>query len=315
MANAVSKVVFVVAILGMLIVGLVIGFDVSSTVRNDILSTSATSATNSSKTMQSSSRSTSTVYTAGSSEYALSATDQITLGWTLEGQYSGTTQYNDANLFVLVVTNTGQNSLTSVSYTVQGALGPFQNDTTLAPGSSETFQVTFVGDLQYPVQCGMTSEGFCTQQVSLTVNPKFSDGASYSIPQEIDVVYGTVSPYMYNTNSSFCTQLISSFNGVSASYTSGYLTVTGNSSIQNVGVAAYTIFDPLNSNGLHVTGISQLAWQNGMPINIGSPNFISGKDYNLWLQVGKLMAIPDLNEPDETYALGGFCTLSLSFQA
>lgn len=221
---AISKLVFVACLLGTLAVGLIAGFYIvtPTALRNNNTLTNSSSTSNTGTSRSSiASTSTSIVSTQASSEYALSSTDSIKLGWALDGQYSGTQQYNNANLFVLQVTNIGQDSLTSLSYTVQNILGSLGSNATVASGSSETFQTTFVGYDNF-IDCGTTNVGFCPQQASLTVDLKFSDGASYSIPQTISISYGTVvSPYTYDRNSPFCSQIIPSFSSVSASYGSG----------------------------------------------------------------------------------------------
>jgi hypothetical protein len=251
----------------------------------------------------------------GSSTYVLSQRESIALGWTLDGVYSlpGAAPTN-ANLFTLTVTNTGKDPLTSLSYGIQYILATIQENNSLASGSSETFQVMFAGNLL--TDCSTTAASFCRQQATLDVNVAFSNGETFSIPQTVDIEYGSsVSPYTYNTNSSFCSQLLSSMNtvGTSASLENGQLFVSGGNN-PDVGFAAYSIFDPLNSNGLHISGILQGSWNNGLDFSLGNQNFITGKNYDLQLQVGRLLPIPGSVE-NETYAFGGFCTISLTFLA
>jgi hypothetical protein len=243
--------------------------------------------------------------TAGSQTYALSQREKLWLGWTLDGVYS-VSNVRGASTFTLVLYNQGQDSLTNVTYSIQGTLGFLQNVTTLTPGSFETNRIMFAGYV-----CGTTAPEFCPQNFDLSVYVHFSDGEAFTIPQMISAQWGSGSdPFVQNTQSPYCSRLLSTVgSSYSVHFVNTYMSVWNNGG-PALNVAAFVIFDPLDSNGLRVATVQPFTTgsETFVPSN---PSFISGKQYSIWLQIGDVFP----NVSNTVYAQGGFCTISLSFLA
>ena len=287
----------------LLLIGILIGsvgyYGVSVLTSGKTTTSSIATRVQSSQETVASSTTTSRTYTEGQSTYALSQKESVDLGWALNAG-SGVSS-TAANSITLVVTNLGEYPITELSYELASVLGPIAGTVPLAPSTSETLQDVFVGGVDF------------AQQATLKVNVTYSDGESFSIPQPIDVNYTSyASLYALNTQSAFCSGLLStiSMSNFNAFYANSYLGIayTGTSTI---GLAAFVISDPLNSNGLRVTSVpAYTLTSSGTPFfSIGSPNFISGKQYSLQLQLGE----PSPTLSDVIYAPSGFCTLSLTF--
>jgi hypothetical protein len=316
-AMPVSKALAAAIALVMLIVGLGAGYYLANqspvTSRSQSSSSSQISSissgqvtstqTSSSQTSSSHTSSQQLPQTEGSSNYSLSQRERVWLGWTLVGSYGVNSAVADS--LVLIAKNIGQDSLLNLTYSIPYILGPVQNLSSVSAGASEISRVTFVG-----LDCGMTNVNFCSPQNEVTIQVHFSDGETFSIPQKMDVEWGAgADPFVYNINSPFCSGLLSTVgDSYTAGLANGYLTVSGSPSLH---VAALMIFDPLDASGLRVKVVGPFTTGSGSFISIGSPEFISGKSYSLWLQIGT--PSPTSSSNYNVYAPGGFCTVSISF--
>jgi hypothetical protein len=312
--KAVSAVVVGVVILVALISGAA-GYYLATVITGlpttEVGTTTSTNGHSSSTSMSSTSTtSTTLVSTEAQSTYNLNQQDAINLGWSLEEAYTGPAgNPKVADSFTLVVKNTGGDSITGLSFEV-GGLGTVTASVPISPSSSETMQDIFVG-----VSCGTTDVGFCPKQATLNVNVTYSDGKSFSIPQPIDIQYNaSTSPFTYDTSSAYCTSLLSTISSsdIQVSLANSYLEIRYSGST-TASLAAFTIFDPLNSNGLRVSGILGFTLSpssNNIFVSIGSPNFISGKQYSIWIQLGQ----PSSVSKSIIYSPDGFCTVSLTLQ-
>jgi hypothetical protein len=257
---------------------------------------------------------TSTTTNGGQSTYG---GETISLGWSYRGVYSGQNDpylgrgdnATSATSFTLVVGNLGNDSIIQLSYELQGGIGPITGAVPLAPKSTETIQDAIL------TSCNDSYLSYCPQTTLLRVNVGFAGGEAFSIPRYIGIDYiSTLSLTQSNTQSAYCSKLLStvSASDVHASFVNHNLSLVnrGNSTL---GLAAYLIFDPLNAHGLRLfdtLGIDLPPSGSGSTeVFIGSPNFILGKTYTLWLQLGQ----PNVDDNPMYAPDGTFCTFSLPF--
>ena len=198
--------------------------------------------------------------------YALNPQDTIELGWSLDNGYSS------INSFALEITNTGQNVLSTLTYSIAGVIGQFTEKTPIAPGAIGLYHVEFKGGITcnagFCLGNGFAdANGVISGSLIAQANVTFSDGQTFSIPQQIHEGGGSVKPYSTNTESAFCSALLRSVTVLGSSLDRNITNISGgvgwglyvtlrNSNASPFGVAAWTLVDPLNSNGLSLQEIS-----------------------------------------------------------
>jgi hypothetical protein len=298
----------------------IVGPSSTGSTTNTLTSSSITSATT---------RSSSTIPgTEKQQSYSLSQRETLKLGWSLDNS----NQYY--NSFLLVVYNNGEDSLTQFSYGISGVIGPFQGTQPIAAGGVQVFQVEFFGGLECPT---LTYGPTCSSNsLPLSVNVTFSDGESFSIPQPILEVPTGFNPYLYNTNSPFCSSLLGAVSVTEPTLSGSMLTVRlVNTGSYRIAPAGWTLFDPLNQNGYRDSEKPAYNYSDTSAIpyllpsvNPGSSTTVSqgfnnqgliiGKSYSVWIQIGQYEPPPNSRAgaiANIVYAPGNFCTLTTTVQA